>query len=216
MPSLGPALGPHLDLATDTVNLLAVIGAAAGVLAFLLALLAHFRFARLRRDYSTLLDDATDGGGGTLLSVVRGQADDVARLRAEVAAAEQQLRLARADLADAIRHVSVVRYDAFADMGGRLSFSAAMLDDAGDGLVLTAINGRTETRSYAKGVKGGASEHSLSPEEEQAITFAMRGVGGVPKSPKTSARGKHATTGESDADDVDGDLDGSEGVTVRL
>ena len=40
-------------------------------------------------------------------------------------------------------------------MGGRLSFSAAMLDDAGDGLVLTSINGRSETRTYAKGVKHG-------------------------------------------------------------
>ena len=168
-----PLLGPHLDLASDTVQLLAVIGAAAGVLALLLALVAHLRFARLRRDYSALLRDGDDG---SLLTVVRRQADDVNRLREEAAAAEQQLRLARADLADAIRHVSVVRYDAFADMGGRLSFSAAMLDDAGDGIVLTAINGRTETRSYAKGVKGGTSEHSLSPEEEQAITFAMRGA----------------------------------------
>ena len=65
-------------------------------------------------------------------------------------------------------------YDAFADMGGRLSFSAALLDDAGDGLVLTSINGRTETRTYAKGVKSGVSEHTLSPEEEQAIAFALR------------------------------------------
>jgi hypothetical protein len=72
--------------------------------------------------------------------------------------------------------VSVVRYDAFGDMGGRLSFSAAMLDDGGDGLVLTAIHGRSETRSYIKGVKGGASEASLSPEELQAISYARKGV----------------------------------------
>src|SRR5688500_10205052 len=78
----------------------------------------------------------------------------------------------RADLSDVIRHVAVVRYDAFPDMGGRLSFSAALLDDAGDGLVLTSINGRSETRTYAKGIKGGRSEHALSPEEEQAISHA--------------------------------------------
>jgi hypothetical protein len=55
-----------------------------------------------------------------------------------------------------------------------MSFSAALLDDAGDGLVITAIHGRTETRSYAKGVKGGNSDQQLSPEERQAIAFAMR------------------------------------------
>ncbi len=92
---------------------------------------------------------------------------DVRGLRAEVEALRQEN-------SEALRHLSVVRYDAFGDMGGRLSFSAALLDDAGDGLVLTSINGRSETRTYAKGVKGGASEHQLSPEEEQAISFATR------------------------------------------
>ena len=63
---------------------------------------------------------------------------------------------------------------AFGDMGGRMSFSAAMLDDAGDGLVITSINGRTETRTYAKGIKAAGSDATLSPEEEQAISYARR------------------------------------------
>jgi hypothetical protein len=207
---------PHLDLSTDTVNLLAVIGAAGAVLALVLAIAAHFRFARIRRDYSALLEGAADDGGGTLLSVVRRQADDVARLRDEVAQAEHQLSAARADLADAIRHVSVVRYDAFSDMGGRLSFSAALLDDAGDGIVLTSINGRTETRSYAKGVKGGVSEHTLSPEEEQAIAFALRGAQAAPvRAGKSAGRGKRAAASGADHD-IDGGPDEVEGVTLRL
>ena len=74
----------------------------------------------------------------------------------------------QADLADAIRHVAVVRYDAFGDMGGRLSFSVAMLDDSGDGLVLTSINGRTETRTYAKGVKAGS---------QRGVALARGGAG---------------------------------------
>jgi hypothetical protein len=163
---------PHLNLSTDTTQLIAVAGAGVAVLSLLVAFIAHLRFRRLRRTYAVL-----QGGddGASLLSVVRRQAEDIARLRSEIGLAGRELGSARADLADAIRHVSVVRYDAFADMGGRLSFSAALLDDAGDGLVLTSINGRTETRSYAKGVKAGASEHTLSPEEEQAINFALRG-----------------------------------------
>jgi hypothetical protein len=72
----------------------------------------------------------------------------------------------------AMRHVAVVRYDAFADMGGRLSFSAALFDAQGDGLVLSSINGRSETRTYAKALRAFESEHTLSPEEKQAITEA--------------------------------------------
>ena len=71
--------------------------------------------------------------------------------------------------------VATVRYDAFDDMGGRLSFSAALLDDHGDGVVVTSINGRTETRTYAKPIKRLQSEHNLSNEERAAIDMAAGG-----------------------------------------
>ena len=74
----------------------------------------------------------------------------------------------------ALRHVGVVRYDAFGDMGGRLSFSAAIYDDRGDGLVVSSINGRSETRTYAKALVDLRSDHNLSPEEQQAIDAARR------------------------------------------
>jgi hypothetical protein len=57
-------------------------------------------------------------------------------------------------------------------MGGRLSFSAALYDDNGDGLVISSINGRSETRTYAKPLVGLASDRSLSPEEREAIEAA--------------------------------------------
>jgi Protein of unknown function (DUF4446) len=72
-----------------------------------------------------------------------------------------------------IQHVGVVRFDAFEDMGGRLSFSAALLNGHGDGVVITSINGRQDTRCYAKQVRGGTSIHNLSDEEEQAIREAL-------------------------------------------
>jgi hypothetical protein len=72
----------------------------------------------------------------------------------------------------ALRHVGVVRYDAFGDMGGRLSFSAALFDDEGNGLVISSINGRSETRTYAKPLVELRSDHTLSPEEEDAIRLA--------------------------------------------
>lgn len=72
-----------------------------------------------------------------------------------------------------VRHVSLLRFDAFEDVGGRLSFSCAMLDEHGTGVVLTSINGRQETRVYAKPVTAGASSYNLSTEEAEAIRQAM-------------------------------------------
>lgn len=73
----------------------------------------------------------------------------------------------------AVQRVGLVRYDAFEDMGGRLSFSAALLNAAGDGMVITSINGRSDTRCYAKPVTAAASGHNLSGEEAEAIRLAM-------------------------------------------
>jgi hypothetical protein len=74
--------------------------------------------------------------------------------------------------AQSLRHVAVVRYDAFGDVSGAQSWSLAILDDAGDGVVVTAINGREAARTYAKNVRAGESDAALSPEELEAITFA--------------------------------------------
>jgi hypothetical protein len=83
-----------------------------------------------------------------------------------------QIEALRADAATALRHVAVVRYDAFGDMGGHLSWSLALLDDGGDGVVLTSIYGRSDSRTYAKNVSAWSASQKLSPEEIEAIGFA--------------------------------------------
>jgi Protein of unknown function (DUF4446) len=83
-----------------------------------------------------------------------------------------EIQALQLDSATALRHVAVVRYDAFGDMGGHLSWSLALLDDGGDGVVLTSIHGRSDSRTYAKNVTGWSASQQLSPEESEAIGFA--------------------------------------------
>jgi hypothetical protein len=94
--------------------------------------------------------------------------EDVHGLRQEVAALRTEAR-------DALRHLAVVRYDAFGDMGGHLSWSLALADDAGHGVVITSIHGRSDARTYAKSISGWTCEQQLSPEEEEAIEHARPG-----------------------------------------
>ena len=153
-------------------DILVIVSLAVGLLGLVVAVVALLAIRKARRDLTLL---AADGDAESFVEAVARKTEQVEALRVEVDDLAALLARTRTELADAIRHVSVVRYDAFGDMGGRLSFSAAMLDDGGDGLVLTSIHGRSETRSYIKGVKSGQSEASLSPEELQAISFALRG-----------------------------------------
>jgi hypothetical protein len=109
----------------------------------------------------------------TLRGILEGQAGQIRRLERAVRTLhgtdKRQEQLLRAT----VQHAALVRYDAFEDVGGRLSFSCALLDDHGSGVVLTSINGRQETRVYAKPVTAGTSSYNLSTEEHEAIQQAL-------------------------------------------
>jgi hypothetical protein len=89
----------------------------------------------------------------------------------------------------AVRDLAIIRYDALEEMSGQLSFSVALLNALGDGFVMTSINGRSETRTYAKVIVGGHGTQELSPEEEQAVRSARLGQG-HPNS--STGKGRHS------------------------
>ena len=114
------------------------------------------------------------GGTGIRLAIAAGnRADKIMKESAELI--RSQFAASGAVDPRAIRDVALVRYDALKEMTGQLSFSVAMLDAAGDGIVLTSINGRSETRTNAKAVARGKGVQPLSPEEEQSVRSARLG-----------------------------------------
>jgi uncharacterized protein DUF4446 len=155
----------HLSNSVLSILVLISLGLAAVVVGLELVRAGRERMAR-----------AAKGGlpaDVRLEAMVEQQAKAIQKLEATV----RQLMGGERKLAEltqgAIQHVGVVRFDAFEDMGGRLSFSTALLDGHGDGVVITSINGRQDTRCYAKQVRGGTSIHNLSDEEEEAIREAL-------------------------------------------
>jgi uncharacterized protein DUF4446 len=72
-----------------------------------------------------------------------------------------------------IQKVAVIRYNPFSDTGGDQSFAIAMLDSLGNGVVLSSLHSRTDTRVFAKPVQGGRSKFQLSDEEQDAIKKAL-------------------------------------------
>jgi Protein of unknown function (DUF4446) len=77
------------------------------------------------------------------------------------------------DVQGPLCHQAIVRFDAFADISGKLSSSAALLDEHGNGLVITTMNGRDTSRCYLKEVRRGVGASTLSPEETDAVARAM-------------------------------------------
>lgn len=69
--------------------------------------------------------------------------------------------------------IGLVKYDAFKEMGGKLSFSLALLNDKNDGFILNSVHSSDGCYSYTKEIKNGACAISLGQEEEQALQMAI-------------------------------------------
>ena len=145
-----------MTLTTAQLTGLTVSFGVVALVALALAVGSHLRLSRMRHRFAVLW-----AGGETDVATLATVRDDVHGVRR--------------DLRQSLRNVAVVRYDAFGDMGGRLSFSCAVVDDEGDGLVISSIHARGESRTYAKGIVGGSSEITLTPEEQEALSAARGG-----------------------------------------
>ena len=149
-----------MTLSDRILTLIAIVAIGLSLLAILFVILGGARGGD--RTSNLTGDDAV----GALL----GKID---RLEQAVRALNATDKRQQVQIEGSVRRVGVLRYDAFEDVGGRLSFSCALLDDHGTGVVLTSINGRQETRVYAKPVTTGQSSYNLSQEEAEAIRQAM-------------------------------------------
>lgn len=82
----------------------------------------------------------------------------------------------QAVLPHTIQGHGVVRYRAFANVGGDQSFSLALVDAQGNGVIISGLHGRDETRLYAKPLVNWRAAHSLSSEEQQSLGVARQMV----------------------------------------
>ncbi|HEY3632000.1 MAG TPA: DUF4446 family protein [Jatrophihabitantaceae bacterium] len=160
----------------------AVFALVLGYLGLVAAYLALRTLARLRR--ATVVLGRGANSRETMLEATERHIELTAAVADQLGALRSYVDATRSEMAAAVRarntatgrslrNVALVRYDAFEDIAGRMSFSLALLDDDGDGVALTAITGRADTRLYAKGISRGEGEHPLSPEEEQAVHAAL-------------------------------------------
>jgi hypothetical protein len=156
-----------MTLSERTLTLLVMIATALSLLAIVFAIVASGGRRRKREPSGPIL--MTDA----LRGLLEGHAQQIERLEQAVRTLNARDNHQQVLIEGGVRRVALLRYDAFEDVGGRLSFSCALLDEHGTGVVLTSINGRQETRVYAKPITAGASTYNLSLEEDEAIRQAL-------------------------------------------
>jgi uncharacterized protein DUF4446 len=162
----------HLD--EQTLSTLVVALALAVVLLAVWVAWLHRSEAVLRRRLRRLIGDGEGAGLDELLDRQFRRLDTIA----ERVEALNRLHRELEELSQrSIQKVGVIRFNPFADTGGDQSFAIALLDADGNGVVLSSLHGRADTRVFAKQVQAGRSKHALSDEEQDAIRKALSPAG---------------------------------------
>ncbi len=120
------------------------------------------RWQRLLRDVS----------GQNLLELLEQSIEMNRRQEDHLSSLETRVSNLDARMNKSIRKIGLIKYDAFPDVGGQQSFALAMMDDGGDGAVLTGQCGRSESRIFAKPLTEKQARVALTQEELAAIQAA--------------------------------------------
>ena len=164
-----------MDDLSSTTGIVAAAAAVAAALALILCLVLAMRLRRLRADQKVVLGTGREDLVANAAGLNR-HVDELHRfVERESLRLDERMNEAEGRLDGAVSHTAVVRYDAFNETSGRQSSTVALLDDRGDGVILSAILQRDQARVYAKPVVGGRSALDLSPEEAEAMNEAVQG-----------------------------------------
>lgn len=128
------------------------------------------KLRKIRKKYEVMMAGTGVENLETLLIDLKVQLDQV---EDEHGKQQRQLELLEKAIPKQKAKIGIKRYNAFAERGSDLSFSLAIINEAKDGVVVTGIYNRDGSYVYAKPLNKGASEYTLSPEEQEAIILAI-------------------------------------------
>lgn len=98
--------------------------------------------------------------------------DEIKRMNANELVTEKALNNLNMRLKKSLSGFKTIRFNPFPDQGGNQSFAIALVNEEGDGVIVSSLYSRERTSVFAKPVKGGVSEFELTAEEKQALTDA--------------------------------------------
>ena len=153
-------------------GIIVIAVAALTLVTFVLCVVFLAKYTKLKKRYEKFMQGNT----------ARSLEADIVRLYEDVKYVKLSTEKNRKDIAvlfekalHAFQKAGLVKYDAFNQMGGKLSFCLALLDEENNGYVINSVHGGEGCYTYSKEIRGGASAIHLGDEEEEALDMAMKG-----------------------------------------
>lgn len=160
-----------------------ILGIDAGILFLLLLILIiilafitvtmSIRLSRLNRKYQQFMKGKN---GVSLEKDFADRFEELASLSEQSGANKEKVDKLQKQVGSMLTHYGIVKYDAFDDVGGKMSFALAMLDDSNSGFILNTIHSRDNCFQYIKEIVNGESYIMLSEEEIEALNIAIDNI----------------------------------------
>lgn len=144
----------------------------------------HSKVNSLKRRYQRMMQGME---GVNIERMMIGHIDEVKDAMVTVERLKSETKRLENLLQYCVQRIGLVRFNAFEDTGSDLSFALALLDDKNNGVVLSSLYGRSESRIYAKPVINLQSKYVLSAEEQKALKLAKESSASIAAAAETSA-----------------------------
>lgn len=132
------------------------------------------QMSKLKKNYKIFMSGKNAKNLEDNLIVRLNQIDN---LLASNAANEKNIKILFQNMKSTYQKMGLIKYDALHEMGGKLSFSLAMLDEGNNGFIMNAMHTREGCYTYIKEIVDGNSIIILSEEEKKALDMAMKTEG---------------------------------------
>lgn len=164
----------NLDYIKSILGEYIVVVAAAGVLVIFILLIMNIvslvKINKMKKKYNSFMKGSD---GTTLEETIISRFRQVDDLKVKQELQEKDISALKANILKTYQKFGLVKYDAFNEMGGQLSFSLAMLDKNNNGFLLNTVHNREGSYTYVKEIFDGKSDINLSEEEERALDKAI-------------------------------------------
>ena len=149
--------------------LISLIAIVCGLIAWIS--IVQIQLSRMRQQYARMM---TGASGHNLEETLNQHLERVGQVLETVSALETQTRQMDRTLRHSLQWLGIVRFNPFRNTGGAQSFALAIVDGHGDGIVISSLHARENTRVYAKPLHKWESTYTLTDEERQAIARACQ------------------------------------------
>ena len=159
-----------IGLENIDVGILLIIMSVIILILLVLNILNMCSISKLKKTYKKFMQGKN---AKSLEKEIMGLFEDNKFMKTSIESNKKDIRILYKKFETTFQKIGIIKYDAFNQMGGKLSFCLALLDENNDGFILNSVHSTEGCYSYTKEIENGTCKISLGDEEQKALNIAM-------------------------------------------